>query len=75
MTPITLPFSAISASDLPLVGGKGANLGEMTQAGFPVPPGFCVTTVAFRQFMQASGGSAPSRAADTRAVGRGAVTG
>ena len=50
-----LPFSTIRASDLPLVGGKGANLGEMTQAGFPVPPGFCVTTAAFRQFMQASG--------------------
>lgn len=55
MTEITLPFSAIHASDLPLVGGKGANLGEMTQAGFPLPPGFCVTTVAFRQFMQDSG--------------------
>lgn len=51
----TLPFHAIRASDLPLVGGKGANLGEMTQAGFPVPPGFCVTTDAFHRFMQASG--------------------
>jgi pyruvate,water dikinase len=51
----TLPFNRIHASDLPLVGGKGANLGEMTQAGFPVPPGFCVTTAAFRLFMQASG--------------------
>ncbi|MCA9995342.1 MAG: phosphoenolpyruvate synthase [Anaerolineales bacterium] len=46
-----LPFSAISAADLPRVGGKGANLGEMTQAGLPVPPGFCVTTAAFRAFM------------------------
>ena len=51
----TLPFSAISARDLPLVGGKGANLGEMTQAGFPVPPGFCITTDAFHHFMHASG--------------------
>ncbi|MCC6457579.1 MAG: phosphoenolpyruvate synthase [Caldilineaceae bacterium] len=55
MTAIILPFRAIRASDLPLVGGKGANLGEMTHAGFPVPPGFCITTAAFRQFMQASG--------------------
>ncbi len=55
MTAITLPFRAIRASDLPEVGGKGANLGEMTQAGFPVPPGFCITTTAFRQFMQAGG--------------------
>ncbi|MCA9952700.1 MAG: hypothetical protein KDE48_23785, partial [Anaerolineales bacterium] len=34
-----------------LVGGKGANLGEMVHAGFPVPPGFCLTTVAFQQFI------------------------
>ncbi|MEZ4710278.1 MAG: phosphoenolpyruvate synthase [Caldilineaceae bacterium] len=47
-----LPFTAISAADLPKVGGKGANLGEMTRAGFPVPPGFCVTTSAFRRFVE-----------------------
>jgi rifampicin phosphotransferase len=29
-----------------LAGGKGANLGELLAAGFPVPPGFCVTTEA-----------------------------
>ena len=52
-TPLVLPFSAINAADLPLVGGKGANLGEMTQAGFPIPSGFCVTTTAFQQFMAA----------------------
>jgi pyruvate,water dikinase len=49
--PTILPFTAVSSSDLPLVGGKGANLGEMTGAGFPVPPGFCITTAAFQQFM------------------------
>jgi len=48
-----LPFEAIDAGDLPLVGGKGANLGEMAGAGFPVPPGFCVTTVAYRAFLAA----------------------
>jgi pyruvate,water dikinase len=37
------------------VGGKGANLGELTRAGFPVPPGFCVTTAAYRDFVGASG--------------------
>ncbi|MGB0387806.1 MAG: phosphoenolpyruvate synthase [Ardenticatenaceae bacterium] len=51
--PYVLPFSAIRARDLPHVGGKGANLGEMSGAGFPVPPGFCVTTSAFRAFMAA----------------------
>ncbi len=53
----TLPFDQINASDLLRVGGKGANLGEMTQAGFPVPQGFCVSTEAFGQFMAASGAS------------------
>lgn len=52
-TPLILSFNDIHATDLPLVGGKGANLGEMTHAGFPVPPGFCLTTVAFQQFMDA----------------------
>ena len=44
---LVLPFTTLSARDLPQVGGKGANLGEMTQAGLPVPPGFCLTTEAF----------------------------
>jgi len=39
----------ISKSDLLLVGGKGANLGEMSKAGFPVPRGFCITTSAYRR--------------------------
>ena len=49
--PLILSFSDIRAADLSLVGGKGANLGEMVHAGFPVPPGFCLTTVAFQQFI------------------------
>ena len=50
---LILSFSDIRAADLPLVGGKGANLGEMTHAGFPVPSGFCLTTIAFQQFIDA----------------------
>ncbi|MDQ1499220.1 MAG: rifampicin phosphotransferase [Actinomycetota bacterium] len=38
-----------------LVGGKGANLGRLTRAGFPVPPGFSVTTAAYSGFIQSSG--------------------
>ncbi|HCI79646.1 MAG TPA: phosphoenolpyruvate synthase, partial [Ktedonobacter sp.] len=34
---------------LVLVGGKAANLGELTGAQLPVPPGFCVTTTAYAQ--------------------------
>ncbi len=43
-------FAEISSQDLAKVGGKGANLGELTRAGFPVPPGFCVTTDGFVAF-------------------------
>src|SRR5256884_1001993 len=46
-TAFVLPFSALDRDLLALAGGKGANLGEMARAGFPVPPGFCVTTAAY----------------------------
>ena len=49
------PFASIGQGDLALVGGKGANLGEMTRAGFPVPSGFCVTTDAFKAFLEGAG--------------------
>lgn len=45
-----LAFSEISTQDLGRVGGKGLNLGALCRAGFPVPPGFCVTTDGFRRF-------------------------
>src|SRR4051794_28449816 len=35
----------------PLLGGKGANLAEMTRIGLPVPPGFTITTDACRAFL------------------------
>ncbi len=44
-----VPFSEIDHTWLPLVGGKGANLGEMAAAGLPVPHGFCVTTRAYSE--------------------------
>lgn len=43
----TLDFSRISHADFGRVGGKCASLGEMTQAGVAVPPGFAVTTDAY----------------------------
>src|SRR5262249_41558356 len=51
VTPLVLSFGEIGRGDLALAGGKGANLGEMTRAGFPVPVGFCVTTAAYRLFL------------------------
>ena len=45
-------FEELGKEDVPLVGGKGANLGEMTNAGIPVPPGFCVTAEAYKYFVE-----------------------
>ena len=44
-------FNEVGKNDIPLVGGKGANLGEMTQMGLDVPPGFCVTSSAYNYFI------------------------
>ena len=42
----------ISNKDVKIAGGKGASLGEMTKAGFPVPNGFAITTVAYDDFLK-----------------------
>jgi pyruvate,water dikinase len=42
-------FAEIGAQDVQLVGGKAANLGELVAAGLPVPPGFVITTDAYRR--------------------------
>ena len=42
-----------SAGDKNLLGGKGANLAEMTMLGIPVPPGFTISTKVCTQFMNA----------------------
>ena len=47
-------FAEVTKKDVPLVGGKGANLGEMTNAGIPVPPGFIVTSAAYFDFVRKS---------------------
>jgi phosphohistidine swiveling domain-containing protein len=48
-------FGDVGKSDAEIVGGKGANLGEMNAAGLPVPPGYVVTAQAFRDFLRDSG--------------------
>ena len=45
-------FSEINKDSVPLVGGKGANLGEIFNLKVPVPPGFVVTTEAYQYFMR-----------------------
>lgn len=54
MHPYVLFFEQIERSSLSVVGGKGANLGELSKAGFPVPAGFCVTTQAYQDLLATS---------------------
>ena len=49
-----LPLDDASAQLLQ-VGGKGVSLARMAAAGLPVPPGFYVTTVAYRRFVAENG--------------------
>jgi pyruvate,orthophosphate dikinase len=46
-------FSEGGKDDRDLLGGKGANLAEMTRLGLPVPPGFTITTEACREYLAA----------------------
>ncbi|NCS32632.1 phosphoenolpyruvate synthase [bacterium] len=48
-------FKDVGKDDVGSVGGKGANLGEMTQQGFPVPNGFIVTAQTYFTFIKNSG--------------------
>lgn len=48
----TKNFTNLSKEDAGIAGGKGASLGEMTQAGIPVPPGFVVLSDSFERFIE-----------------------
>ena len=48
-------FNEVGKKDLASVGGKGANLGELTNAQIPVPPGFIVTAHAYYDFLAQTG--------------------
>jgi len=52
---LVVPLSTLGAHDLPIAGGKGANLGELIHAGFPVPDGFVITTDAYVAAASAAG--------------------
>ncbi|MEM3492031.1 MAG: phosphoenolpyruvate synthase [Nitrososphaerota archaeon] len=49
---LVLWFEELRKEDVPLVGGKCANLGEMISAGIPVPPGFAITAYAYKKFIE-----------------------
>ncbi len=45
-------FDQVTRDDVPLAGGKGANLGDMVQAGLPIPPGYVITAPAYRRVIE-----------------------
>jgi rifampicin phosphotransferase len=49
------PLEQLGRDDLSWAGGKGANLGELVKAGFPVPKGFVVTTDAYDLMLKETG--------------------
>jgi len=52
---IVLWLDELSRDDIGLVGGKNANLGELRSLGIPVPPGFAITSHAYRRFISETG--------------------
>ena len=48
----TKSFKNISKNDISIAGGKGASLGEMTQAKILIPPGFVILVNAFDEFLE-----------------------
>ena len=49
---LVLWFDDVRKADIPLVGGKNASLGEMINAGLPVPPGFAVTAYSYEKYIE-----------------------
>jgi pyruvate,water dikinase len=49
------PFAELGRGDVDYAGGKGANLGELTRAGLPVPPGFVIGAPAYASFCEQTG--------------------
>jgi len=49
---VVVRLEDVRKDDISLVGGKCANLGELTAKGVHVPPGFAVTAEAFRRFLE-----------------------
>ncbi|MFA6513244.1 MAG: PEP/pyruvate-binding domain-containing protein [Patescibacteria group bacterium] len=48
-------FEEVGKNDVGLVGGKGANLGEMVNASLPIPYGFIITAQAYFDFVEKAG--------------------
>jgi rifampicin phosphotransferase len=53
--PLVGSLTDFEATDVALAGGKGANLGELIRARFPVPAGFIITTAAYAALLEETG--------------------
>lgn len=62
MTSNVVGFDTLGKNDTAVAGGKGANLGELTGAGLPVPPGFVITADAYLAAMERGGSREDLRA-------------
>lgn len=69
MTDFVLWIDTPGTAGDPRLGGKFGSLAEMTEAGFQVPPGFGITTDAYRHFLQGSGLDERARRTREQAVG------
>ncbi|MBX7443775.1 MULTISPECIES: PEP/pyruvate-binding domain-containing protein [unclassified Arthrobacter] len=69
---LVVDLSGLASASLATVGGKALNLGRLAAAGFPVPPGFCLTTAAYRK---AAPGDLAAIAARLDGVGPGGTPG
>ena len=75
MNTFVLPIDSVEAT-LDKVGGKGVNLSQISRAGFPVPPGFLITTDAYHAFVESNHlqeqiidlASHPTQTSETRSV-------
>ena len=67
-TPLVAPFAELRLTDADRAGGKGANLGELRSAGFPVPDGFVVLAGGLQLALEAAG-----RAAEVEDLNRSAL--
>src|SRR5436190_2425936 len=69
--PLTVDLAEVDRNAVALVGGKGANLGDLARAGFPLPNGFVLTTRAYALAAEAAGvdPARPSEAAERLRAG------
>ena len=67
--PYVFSFEAGDGKNKQLLGGKGANLCEMTQIGLNVPPGFVISTEACLAFLDSPGGEGIADEQDSCPVG------